>query len=157
MREGCVNDLSFGSWSVADDLPFHDNDITSFELNQPYGDLMEDPAEGESVPVGVPCHPSFPPSGVVLVPVRSCPNGFTSTEPTTGREVHFSPPPASSISEHVLVDSPVSLECEPVLIDPPSLFAGEYSTPDLPFPEAAASFCFSDCTFSSSGSTTLDL
>ncbi len=34
MREGCAGDLSFGNWGVGDDLPLHDDDVSSFELSQ---------------------------------------------------------------------------------------------------------------------------
>jgi hypothetical protein len=75
IRDGCDPDLSFGSWSVTDDLPFHDDDVTSFAVDQSYDDLLEDPVAVEGVPVEAPHHPSFPPSGVV-VPIRSRPTSL---------------------------------------------------------------------------------
>jgi hypothetical protein len=36
MREGCADDLSFGLWSESNDLPLHDDDVTSFEIGRPY-------------------------------------------------------------------------------------------------------------------------
>ncbi len=80
MRDGCDADLSFGNWGVTDALPQYDDDVTSFELIQPYDDLLEYPAEGFSIPVDVPNHPSFPISGVV-VPIRSRPNVFCEVGP----------------------------------------------------------------------------
>jgi hypothetical protein len=86
MRVGCDADLSFGNWGVTDDLPLYDDGVTSFELSQPYDDLLEYPVEGNSIPVDVPNHPSFPPSGVV-VPIRSRPNVFCESDPVDS-EVH---------------------------------------------------------------------
>ena len=73
VREGCSDDLSFGNWAVTDALPEHDDDVTTFGSEAPCHDLVDVPAEWEGVPVDVPCHPSFPPSGVV-VPIRSRPS-----------------------------------------------------------------------------------
>ncbi len=57
---------------MADDLPPHDDDVTMFDNTSPYHDVVEVPYDSTGVPVEVPHHPSFPPSGVV-VPIRSCP------------------------------------------------------------------------------------
>ncbi len=116
MRKGCDDDLSFGLWSVTDDLPLHDDDVTSFEVDQPYEDLVEDPIAVEGVPVGVPHHPSFPPSGVV-VPIRSRPTLTPQIEQDRTKAV--STPETGTQEERVLGEK--------------RAVAGEY--PDLPVVE----------------------
>jgi hypothetical protein len=97
VREGCEDDLSFGTWETTDALPVHDDDITTFGIDAPYHDLLDIPVACEGVPVDVPCHPSFPLSGVV-VPIRSGPIPFVGPRQKT---LHLSD------REPVIADLPV--------------------------------------------------
>jgi hypothetical protein len=67
---------------VTDDLPPHDDDVTPFELNQPYAELLEDLVDVLNAPVDVPQHPNFPLSSVV-VPIRSRPQVIDPAGPST--------------------------------------------------------------------------
>jgi hypothetical protein len=133
MRVGCIDELSFGTWTVDDALPDYDDEVTSFGLDQPYDDLVEVPVATAGVPVDVPHHPSFPVSAVV-VPIRSRP--FDAFSPASlGVKTGESVDGVQSLSSEMLlsdVDGVQSLSSE--MLSSEEEFSGGSSSVDVTLP-----------------------